>query len=74
MADSMKIQGPVEVKDNSAERVAFDLMEKISNSENYSETHAEMKENKRHYFLKLYSQCLDVVNDRGAPKLEDLSK
>lgn len=74
MSNDLKVKGPIEIKDNSAERVAFDLMEKISNSENYSETHAEMKENKRHYFLKLYSQCLDVVNDRGAPKLEDLSK
>ncbi|WP_352338225.1 hypothetical protein [Psychrobacter sp. 16-MNA-CIBAN-0192] len=74
MSNDLKVKGPIEIKDNSAERVAFDLMARISTAENYSETHPKLAENKRHYYLELYSQCLDAVKDRGAPSLSDLSK
>ena len=65
MADSMSIQGPIEVKDNSAERVAFDLMTVIANNENSrTDTCAAKKASKRLYYLNLYAECLTVVKHR----------
>ncbi|WP_286741642.1 hypothetical protein [Psychrobacter sp. UBA3068] len=52
MADSMNIQGPVEIKDNSAERVAFDLMSVIAGKENPtmgSDCQAKKNSNRLYY-------------------------
>jgi hypothetical protein len=69
MADSMNIQGPIEVKDNSAERVAFDLMLVIDNHENpagLDECQAK-KNSDRLYYLNLYAECLTTVKHRKVP-------
>jgi hypothetical protein len=60
MVDKTEISKPIEIKDNSVERVALDLMEIIASvertrSDNY------LKPNTREYFLKLYNQCHRVV-------------
>ena len=70
MADSMKIQGPVEVKDNSAERVAFDLMSVIANRENPAmgnECQAR-KNSSRLYYLNLYAECINTVKYQQVPE------
>jgi hypothetical protein len=52
MADtSTRISGPVSVKADSAERVAYDLMEKIAGFEDSPERA------KRDYWLTLFHQC-----------------
>ncbi len=72
MADSMKVQGPVEIKDKSAERVAFDLMMIINGNENpsMSQPCTAKQASKRLYFLNLYSECLNVVNGYQAPETD----
>lgn len=69
MADSMNIQGPVEVKDNSAERVAFDLMSVIAGKENPArgDQCRAMKDSNRLYYLKLYTECLNAVKYHQVP-------
>ena len=71
MADSMKIQGPVEVKHNSAERVAFDLMNIISANENpegLDDSHCRAKKNSsRLYYLNLYVECIEAVKYQQVP-------
>ncbi len=56
MSDSTRIAGPVEISDDSRYRVAFDLMERISQWEN-----KDQHPRTRAYWLKLYSQCRGVV-------------
>lgn len=73
MVDKTEISNPIEIKDNSVERVAFDLMEKIANSEGYSNETGYKKPNSREYFLKLYNQCHKVVDNRNV-KISDLLK
>lgn len=53
MADTTKIQGPVEIKDNSAERVAYDLFMYIvgDNPQRQEEQ------------LELYAKCLLTVKN-----------
>lgn len=70
MADSMNIKGPVEVKDNSAERVAFDLMSVIAGKENPtmgSDCQAKKNSN-RLYYLNLYAECLNAVKYQQVPE------
>ena len=52
----------VAAETNATERVAFDLMDKISNKE------ALPKGSPRRYYLELYSQCLYVVKTGGMPE------
>lgn len=59
MTDSVRIQGPVEIKGDSRERVAFDLMEKI----NKYNADTNIAKNEA-YFFNLYRQCLRVVEGK----------
>lgn len=70
MAESMKVQGPVEIKENSAERVAFDLMNTIAYEENsdYSNQPVAKKNSNRLYYLNLYKECLNVVQGYSVPE------
>ncbi|MGE8572938.1 MULTISPECIES: hypothetical protein [unclassified Acinetobacter] len=61
MVDKTEISKPIEIKDNSIERVAFDLMDRIAYLENAT-GEGYLKPNSREYFLKLYNQCHKVVN------------
>jgi hypothetical protein len=56
MADPMRISGPVEIQDTGRHKVAFDLMNRISQVEDGVKKDCA-------YFLKLYSQCRSVVLD-----------
>ena len=66
----MKIQGPVEVKDNSAERVAYDLMMVIANNENptMGENCGAKKASRRLYYLNLYAECINTVKYQQIPE------
>ena len=72
MADSMRIQGPVEVIDNSAERVAFDLMCVIDDHENPAgcDDCQAKKNSNRLYYLNLYADCLSAVRHHSIPKTD----
>lgn len=72
MADSMKVQGPIEIKDNGAERVAYDLMMVIAHNENpaYDDQCAAKKASKRLYYLNLYKECLNVVKHYEVPETD----
>ena len=54
MADDVKISSPVKIEPSSKERVAFDLLEKISTYDSRFETES----NDRKYWLTFYWQCL----------------
>jgi hypothetical protein len=56
MADAMRVQGPIEVQSDADSRVAFDLMQKISN---FDKVPAEQKDEK--YWLGLYRKCWRVA-------------
>ena len=58
MSGDTTITNPIEIKDNSKERVAFDLMEKISFFEHDNK---EADQSKREYWLTLYRQCLKAT-------------
>lgn len=65
MAENLKLSSPVEIKDNSKERVAFDLMQQIADAEtrgftSFDQIYTDQKS--RVYWLRLYSQCLKIVN------------
>ncbi|MCH7381296.1 hypothetical protein [Acinetobacter higginsii] len=62
MVDKTEISKPIEIKDNSLERVAFDLMDKISQAETYYNNDKFKQENPREYYLKLYNQCHKTVS------------
>jgi len=62
MSDQTRITNPVEIKDNSCERVAFELMELIANEEYDRGTIRDTAP--REYFLKLYAQCVGTVYRR----------
>jgi|TARA_R110000850_G_scaffold212671_4_gene338464 hypothetical protein len=69
VSNDLKIKGPVEIKDNSAERVAFDLMSLIDESENpagLDECRAKKSSN-RLYYLNLYAECIDTVKYQRIP-------
>lgn len=65
MSDSITVSRPIEIKDKSVERVAYDLMEKIAYSESKRENGEFLKPNSREYYLKLYNQCLKVTSWSG---------
>ena len=71
MSDSITVTRPIEIKDKSIERVAFDLMEKIANAEKFHNKDGEKKTNPREYYLKLYNQCLKVTSWSGV-NVEDI--
>lgn len=56
MAEDVRVSGPVAVQSDSRERVALELMARIANTENSSET------SKREYWLKLYTQCYKATH------------
>jgi hypothetical protein len=49
---------PIEIKDNSKERVAFDLLEKIASYDSREKAEGM----KREYWLTLYHQCLKATS------------
>lgn len=65
MSDNVKLSGPIEIKDNSKQRVAFDLMLKIGHVESpgLSQKTTTIKQD-RHYWLNLYSECLTTVDGK----------
>jgi hypothetical protein len=63
MTDSMRITGPVDIKSDSQQRVAFELMTLISSWEP-KEKHPKTRE----YFLKLYAQCYSVTIGRTSAR------
>ncbi len=65
MTDKTEISKPIEIKDNSVERVALELMEKIAYSESRTENAGFKNPNPREYYLKLYNQCHKVVSWSG---------
>jgi hypothetical protein len=58
MAEDVKIKTPIEIKDTSKERVAFDLMEKIE----YYDARSKGNKEDRKYWLTLYFQCLKATS------------
>lgn len=58
MSDDVSVRGPVEIKNNSKEQVAFQLMKTINNYE----SRANQEKNHRNYWLTLYSQCLKATS------------
>ncbi len=72
MVESLKVQGPIEVKDNSAERVAYDLMLVIANNENpsYNENCRAKKDSARLYYLNLYVECINAIKHYEVPKTD----
>ncbi len=56
MADNVSINSPIDVKSNSKERVAYDLMVTIGSNENSPEYKT------RDYWLTLYRQCYKAAN------------
>jgi len=65
MVDKTEITRPIQIEDNSKERVAFDLMEKIASRE-YGSSMSPNKpvadeQKSRDYWFKLYSQCLKAT-------------
>lgn len=73
MSDDGKINVSAESKGYSRERVAYDMMLLISGNESRLGD-SRKSANARHYFLTLYSQCLDVVLGKDVPSSEDLKK
>jgi len=66
MNDRTQITNPIEIKDNSKERVAFDLMDKIASFERGSGPSlirdVMEKQRSREYWLKLYNQSYKVID------------
>ncbi|ELW77310.1 MULTISPECIES: hypothetical protein [Acinetobacter] len=65
MSDSITVSRPIEIKDNSVERVALELMEKIAYAESKTGDENYRKPNPREYYLKLYNQCHRVASWSG---------
>lgn len=61
MSDDMTISRPVEILNNSKERVAFDLMQIIHSRE----SRAKQEHDDRKYWLILYHQCLNATSGYG---------
>ena len=57
MAEDTRIRGPVSIQSDCKERVAFDLMHQVASFEEKD------RNAPRRYWLDLYYQCLQVVND-----------
>lgn len=60
MTEDIKIKNPVEIKDNSKERVAWELTQDIASKENLYKNSEEYRKK----ILDLYAECLDATNWR----------
>lgn len=56
MTDDVRVTGPVAIQSESKSRVAFEMMQWISNYEDGQET------TNRDYWLTLYNQCYKAAN------------
>ncbi len=56
--EAISVSGPIEVKSNSPERVAYELMKLIAIEENAG----DQDKSKREYWLTLYRQCLKATS------------
>jgi hypothetical protein len=56
MAESLSVSGPVSIQSDCKQRVAFDLMDRISRFEDSPEKKS------RAYWIKLYTQCHDATS------------
>lgn len=63
MADSLSVSGPIEIKDNGAARVAFELMEFISY------VAPEGTEKNAEYYLRLYRQCYKASSGHNVTQI-----
>ncbi len=61
MPENVSINKPIEIKDNSIERVAFDLAMDITSVETSSFSRKEYSERYRKELLRLYDQCLTTT-------------
>ena len=70
MSNDLKVSGPIEVKDNSAERVAYDLMLMIASRENpFKGDQCQARKNSnRLYYLNLYAECVSAVKYGNVPQ------
>jgi hypothetical protein len=69
MSEDVRVRGPVEVRSESVERVAFDLLEKIASYEDRAGTPP------RRYFLDLYHLCwLAAHGNETEENLQDFSR
>lgn len=66
MADPLNIRGPVHVVSDSKERVAYDLMIRISQSESDPTNTGQALKRDRTYWLTLYEQAYQVVSGNPA--------
>lgn len=57
MSNTLDVRGPIEIKDSTKERVAYDLMKII---DDYDQNTQEAHKNKK-YWLTLYRQCLKAT-------------
>ena len=64
MSDKTEIKNPIQIKDNSTERVAFDLMQKIVDAEISYGKGDYLKPTPREYFLKLYNMILNLGGEK----------
>lgn len=62
MADRISVTGPIDVQSDSKERVAYDLMIRVMQSE------SDVKRD-REYFFKLFEQSLSIVQGGSATKV-----
>jgi hypothetical protein len=58
MAESVNVSGPIDIRSDSRQRVAYDLMDKISR---YEEGRDNDKK-RRDYWLTLYNQCYKAAS------------
>lgn len=66
MADKLEIEKPIEIKDNSEARIAYELMSLIAYEEvtsNGGDYPKERTEDPRAYYIKLYAQSRAVVKN-----------
>lgn len=61
MSTDTRITGPIDIKTDSAERVAYDLMNKIAQFETVKDDAKN-----REYWLKLYAQCYWATRGKSA--------
>lgn len=54
MAENVNVSGPVSIESHSKERVAYDLMMRVANSESGNKD--------RTYWLTLYTQCYKATS------------
>lgn len=57
MAENLSVQGPVDIRSDCKQRVAFDLMDRIAR---YEKNDRIVKDET--YWLTLYTKCLKAAN------------